>query len=171
MIGGRHRPLKLISFQNKMHFLGFLFFTSGYPQFIKLYTVCFSFSFGPEGSSGGSFEDLPNSLLALGGALEVGEGVDLLGHRPPLLRLHWLLLHLPELLDCVGVVAEVLLVADRDDGDVGAEVFHLWRPLLGDVLQRVWRVNGEAHEDDICVWVGERAQSVIVFLPSCVPQR
>merc|ERR1719410_3098862 len=27
MIGGRHRPLKLISFQNKMHFLGFLFFT------------------------------------------------------------------------------------------------------------------------------------------------
>ena len=30
-----------------------------------------------------------------------------------------------------------LLVADKDDGDVGAEVFHLWRPLLGDVLQRV----------------------------------
>ena len=34
-----------------------------------------------------------------------------------------------------------------------------------------WRINGEAHEDDICVWVRKRAQSVIVFLPSCVPQR
>ena len=63
-----------------------------------------------KGSSGGSFEDLPNSLLALGGALEVGEGVDLLGNDPPLLRLHWLLLQFPELLDCVGVVAEILKV-------------------------------------------------------------
>ena len=61
-----------------------------------------------ERGPGGRLEDLPDALLALGRALEVGEGVDLLGHGPPLLRLHWLLLHLPELLDRVGVVAQVL---------------------------------------------------------------
>ena len=48
-----------------------------------------------QGSSGGSFENLPDALLAFGGALEVGKGIDLLRHRPPLLWLHWLLLHLP----------------------------------------------------------------------------
>ena len=67
----------------------------------------------------------------------VGKGVDLLGHGPPLLQLHRLLFHLPEFLDRVWVVAEVLLGADEDDGDVGAELLRLWRPLLWDVLQRV----------------------------------
>ena len=62
-----------------------------------------------EGGPGGCLEDLPDALLALGGALEVGEGVDLLGHRPTLLRLHRLLLHLPQLLDRVRVVPQVLL--------------------------------------------------------------
>jgi hypothetical protein len=34
----------------------------------------------------------------------------------------------------VGVIPEVLLVADEDDGDVGAEVTDLGGPNLGDVL-------------------------------------
>ena len=58
--------------------------------------------------SGGGFEHLPDSLLALGGALEVGEGVDLLRHGPALLRLHRLLLHLVQLLDSVRVSTQIL---------------------------------------------------------------
>ena len=61
-----------------------------------------------EGGPGGCLEDLPDALLAFGGALEVGKGIDLLRHGSPLLWLHGLLLHLAQLLDCVGVVAEVL---------------------------------------------------------------
>jgi hypothetical protein len=34
----------------------------------------------------------------------------------------------------VGIIPEVLLVADEDDGDVGAEVADLGGPNLGDVL-------------------------------------
>ena len=90
-----------------------------------------------KGGPGSSIEDLPNFLLAPGGALVVGKGVDLLSHGASLLKLHRLLLNFSEFLDGVWVVAEVLLLADEDDGDVGAELLHLWRPLLWDVLQRV----------------------------------
>ena len=90
-----------------------------------------------KGGPGSSIEDLANFLLAPGRALVVGKGVDLLSHGASLLKLHRLLLHFSEFLDGVWVVAEVLLVADEDDGDVGAELLHLWRPLLWDVLQRV----------------------------------
>ena len=44
------------------------------------------------------------------------------------------------------------------------------RPLLGDVLQGVGRVDGEAHEDNIGVGVGERPQPVVVFLSGGIPQ-
>ena len=57
---------------------------------------------------GGCLEHLPHALLTLGGALQVGEGVDLVGHGAPLLRLHRLLLHLPQLPHRRGVVPEVL---------------------------------------------------------------
>lgn len=38
------------------------------------------------------------------------------------------------------------------------------------LTQAVGAVDGEAHEDDISVRVGERPQAVIVFLACCVPQ-
>ena len=72
---------------------------------------------------GGRLEDLPDSLLALGRALEVGEGVDLLGHRPTLLGLDRLLFHLAQLLDRVGVVAQVLSRGQ----------LIVWCSLLGDI--------------------------------------
>ena len=93
-----------------------------------------------QGGSSGSFKDLPDTLLALGRALEEGKGIDLLRHRPPLLRLDWLLFLFAQFLDCVGVVAEVLkmkelldcclcllnsylLVSNEDDGKIGSGTF------------------------------------------------
>lgn len=49
-------------------------------------------------------------------------------------------------------------------------MFDLRGPFLWDVLERVWGVYTEAHEDHVSVGVGEGPQSVIVLLPSCVPQ-
>ena len=63
-----------------------------------------------------------------------------------------------------------LFVANEDDGDIGAEMFDLRGPFLWDVLQRVWGVYTEAHEDDIGVGVGEGPQSVIVLLTSRIPK-
>ena len=45
------------------------------------------------------------------------------------------------------------------------------RPFLRDILERVWRVYAEAHEDDLGVGVGERPQPVVVLLAGRVPQR
>ena len=46
-----------------------------------------------------------------------------------LFRSHGLLRGLVELLDGLGVVAEILLAADEDDGQAGAEVQDLGDPL------------------------------------------
>ena len=64
-----------------------------------------------------------------------------------------------------------LLVSYEYDWYVGAKVLDLRRPLLRDVLERVWGVYGEAHEDDVGVGVGERAETVVVLLTSGIPQR
>lgn len=46
------------------------------------------------------------------------------------------LLHLGQLSAGVIIVSQVLLVPHQDDGDIGTEVFHLRRPLLGDIFCR-----------------------------------
>jgi hypothetical protein len=41
--------------------------------------------------------------------------------------------------------------------------------LLLHVVERVGRVNGEADEDNVRVGVGERSESVVVFLAGGIP--
>lgn len=43
-------------------------------------------------------------------------------------------------------------------------------PLLKNVVQRVRRINGEADQDDVRVGVGERSETVIIFLASRIPE-
>lgn len=38
------------------------------------------------------------------------------------------------------------------------------------LTQAVGAVYGEAHEDDVSVWIGKRSQPVIVLLTRCVPE-
>ena len=64
-----------------------------------------------------------------------------------------------------------LFISDENDGNVGTEVFDFRRPLLGDVLERVGRVDAETHQDDVSVGVGERPEAVVVLLTDRVPQR
>lgn len=95
------------------------------------------------------------------------------------------------------IVAQILLVAHQDYGNVGAEMLDLRGPFLRNVLcgvrevrgqsecqreasvsavsgrltQAVGAVDGEAHEDDVGVGVRERPQPVVVLLTRRVPQR
>ena len=117
-----------------------------------------------EGRSRGRLENLPNPFVQFCRALEVSKGADLLRHCPSVFRLDGFLLRLGELPTHLVVVAKIFLVPDQDDGDSGAEMPDFWRPLFGDVLERVGTVDGEAHEDHVCVRVGERTQTIVVFL-------
>ncbi len=56
-----------------------------------------------------------------------------------LLRGHWPLVRLPELLNYTGVAPEILLAADKDDGETGAEVHDLGNPLHDHDLLRQGR--------------------------------
>jgi hypothetical protein len=42
--------------------------------------------------------------------------------------------------------------------------------LVHDVLERIWAINGEANKYDVCLGVRERAQPVVLFLPSSIPE-
>ena len=67
-------------------------------------------------------------------------------------------------------MSKILLVTNKDDGDIGAEVFNLRGPFFRDVLERVGGVYAEAHQDDVGVGVGEGPQSIVVLLTGRVPE-
>jgi hypothetical protein len=96
-------------------------------------------------------------------------------------------------LDGLLVVSKILLTSNEDDGKALAEMQDLGDPLsktnhvsmrlgtwggssgraaylLLDVVKRVGRVDGETDQDDMRVRVGERAQSVVIFLTSGIPE-
>ena len=43
-------------------------------------------------------------------------------------------------------------------------------PFVGNIREGVWIDEREANEEDVCVWVGKGTESVVVILPSCVPE-
>jgi len=96
---------------------------------------------------------------------------------------------LVQLLDGLLVEAQILLAADEDDGQALAEVQNLGDPLrravsrLGGagsshvmtylllyVVERIGRVDGKADEDNVGVGVGERAETVVIFLAGGIPE-
>lgn len=86
-------------------------------------------------SADGVIEDLLETLLGKGRALQIFKRVDLLRLGETLLvgdRAALVLLH--ELIGGLLIVTEIELCADKNEGDVGAVVSNLRVPLGGDVL-------------------------------------
>ena len=75
----------------------------------------------------------------------------------------------PKLIDRLRVIPQVLLAADKDDGQAVAKVQDLRDPLLLNVIERIRAVYRKADQDDVRVRVGERAESIVVFLAGCIP--
>jgi len=122
-----------------------------------------------KGSSCRVLEHLADTLVGLGRALEVLVGVDPLPESLTLFGGNGLLAGLAELLDGLGVVAQILLAANEDNWDVTAEVENLRVPLLGNVVERIGGVDGEADQDDVRVGVGQGTETVIILLTSRIP--
>lgn len=115
-------------------------------------------------------KDLTNTLVGLGRALDVLLGTDLVLDLSGLLLGNRSLRSLVKFLDGLLVVSEILLTSNKDDRKTLTEMEDLGDPLLLDVVERVGRVDGETNQDDMRVGVGERAQSVVIFLTSGIPE-
>jgi len=123
-----------------------------------------------ECSAGSILEDFSNTLTSTGGAFEVVAGADLLSDSHTLFRGHRALVSLPELVDSLGVASQVLLAANKDDGQSRAEMHDLGNPLLLNIIQAVRTVNCEADENDVRIGIAQWPQAIVVFLTSRIPK-
>lgn len=122
---------------------------------------------------------------------QIFASTDLGSHVSALFGRQKLLRSLPHLLDSHRILSKVLLQPNQQYRDVWTSFRRLLDPLLrssvgsvvaingetfeaylvSDILERVRDVDGETDENDVCLGVGQRAQSFVILLPSCVPQR
>lgn len=103
-------------------------------------------------------------------ALQVLDAANVLGHVRALLVRDGRKLLLGQALQRIGVVAEIQLGADQQVGSRRAVVLDLGVPLGLDVLERGRRNNGEADQENVRLWVRERAKTIIVLLTSGIPK-
>jgi len=125
---------------------------------------------GEKCGAGSVLENLTDTLIGLGRALEVLVGTDLLANLLTLLWGNWLLGSLVELLNGLLVVTEILLASNEDDWKTLTEVKDLRDPLLLDVVKGIWGVDGEANQDNVGVWVGEWAKTIVILLTGSIPK-
>jgi hypothetical protein len=59
---------------------------------------------------------------------------------------------------------EVNLHGDQNEGRARTVVVRLRHPLLLNLLKRLGEADAEADEEDVGLWVGERAEAVVFFL-------
>jgi len=115
-------------------------------------------------------EHLADTLVGLGGALEVSLGSNDLLDGVTLSLADRLLRSLGQLLDGLLVIPQILLAANKDDGKTVAEVKNLGNPLLLDVLEGVGRVDREANQDDVRVRVREGTETIVILLAGSIPK-
>jgi hypothetical protein len=125
---------------------------------------------GEQSSARSMLEDLTHTVTALGRTLKVLVGTNLLANLLTLLGRNGLLARLTELLLNLGVVSQILLATDEDDGETLAEVKNFRDPLLLDVVERIGRVDSEADQDNVRIGVRKRSETIVVFLASRIPK-
>jgi len=71
---------------------------------------------------------------------------------------------LSESVDRFLVVSQIELSSNEDLWDVGAVVSDFWDPLGANVFERIWGDQGETNDEDLGLWVGERSETIVIFL-------
>lgn len=115
-------------------------------------------------------KDILQLVLCQRTALHVSHRSQLLGHLLAVLlpdRAHLLL---AQLLPHAGVVPQIGLGADDQARHARAVVVDLREPLLTDVLKGGRGGDGEADEEDVGLRVRQRAEPVVILLPSSIKE-
>jgi len=100
---------------------------------------------GEQCGTGSVLEDLADTFARLGRAFEVVFSIDLLCYGHTLFRRYRPLARLSELFNDSWVPAKILFAANKDDGQVGAEMHDLRNPFFLYVVKGVGTVDGEAN--------------------------
>lgn len=56
----------------------------------------------------------------------------------------------------------------EDDGNIWTKMLDFGVPFFRYVFQTVWRVDAEAHENNVCIWIAERSQTIVILLASWI---
>jgi len=121
-------------------------------------------------SADGFIEHSLQSLLGQSRALQVLGRVDLLGQLEALLVGDRSQLLLREALNGGLVLSQIQLGSNNEDGHIGAMVVDFRVPLGLDVLEGGRRDNGEARQEHVGLRVGQRSQTIVIFLSSSIPK-
>jgi len=118
----------------------------------------------------GAVKDCLESFLGERRALVVLGGADLLGESQSLILLDHLEALGCQLRDHAGVSSKIALGSDENQRSSRAVVLNFRIPLALDVLERRGGDDREADQEDVSLGIGQRSQSVIIFLSSSIPQ-
>lgn len=125
---------------------------------------------GIQNSADGLVKDALEVSLRESRALEVLVSLNFLGTNEGLLIRYGLHALLSQRVEGGNVVAEIELGADEDDGNVGGVMVDFGVPLGADVVKGRRADDGKANEKDVCLGVGQRAKSLVIFLTSGIPE-
>ena len=110
------------------------------------------------------------SLLSESGTFHVLDGPELPGQPVAHVEAQWPLLVLGQLLHRGGVISQIYLCPHQEEGSLLAMVGDLWDPLFLDIFKTRRGDDTEAHEEDICLGIGEGSQPVVVLLPGGIEE-
>lgn len=109
-------------------------------------------------------KDILQLVLRQSRTFDIFDGSELLRHPVTVFFANGLHLLPGELLADARVIAQIGLGADDEAGNTGAVVMNFGEPLLANVLERGRRRHGEADEENVGLGVGQRAQTIVIFL-------
>ena len=77
---------------------------------------------------------------------------------------------LPQSLQGGGVLPQVRLRPNQNEGSAAGVVLDLRKPLGPYIVEGGAGGDGEAHQKHVCLGVRQRSQSIIILLTGCIPQ-
>ena len=98
-------------------------------------------------------EDILQLVLRQRRAFHILDCSQVFRHTLSVLFAYWLHALFGQLLPYLRVIAKIGLRTHYEARYSWAMVMNLWEPLLSNVLERRWRCNTEADQEDVRLWI------------------
>ena len=123
-----------------------------------------------QGRDYGFVEHILELELCQSRALHVLDSSQFLGHLFSVLLSYRLHLLSGQFLPRLCVISQIRLCADDETRHSRAMVMHFGEPFLSHVFEGCRGGHGKANQEDICLRIRKRSQTVVIFLPSSIEE-